>query len=121
MHNTTIFSLVLSQVIAIGVFGLKESSIAAAFTIPLIICTLLFNEYCRQRFHPIFKDNIAQVLIEMDRKDEENGKMEEIHKQLHSAYCQLASTSNDSSKAEPSDDSKNGDASVCPDPEDLKP
>ncbi|KAJ6709672.1 putative MEMBRANE PROTEIN DUF221-RELATED [Salix koriyanagi] len=62
VHNTTIFSLVLTQMIAIGVFGIKKSPIASGFTIPLIICTLLFNEYCRQRFSPIFKKNVAQVI-----------------------------------------------------------
>lgn len=62
-HNTTIFSLVLSQIIALGVFGIKESSVASGFTIPLIICTLLFNEYCRQRFLPTFKNNAAEVSI----------------------------------------------------------
>ncbi|KAJ6335328.1 hypothetical protein OIU76_007406 [Salix suchowensis] len=95
VHNTTIFSLVLTQMIAIGVFGIKKSPIASGFTIPLIICTLLFNEYCRQRFSPIFKKNVAQVLIEMDRRDEQSGRMEEIHQQMHSAYCQLPLTSHE--------------------------
>ncbi|OVA14568.1 protein of unknown function DUF221 [Macleaya cordata] len=90
VHNTTIFSLVLSQVIALGVFGLKKSPIASGFTIPLVILTLLFNEYCRQRFHPIFKNFAAQDLIDMDRRDEQCGRMEEIHQQLKSAYCQFS-------------------------------
>ncbi|PKA57045.1 DNA-directed RNA polymerase III subunit RPC2 [Apostasia shenzhenica] len=89
VHNTTIFSLVLSQIIALGVFGIKKSPVASAFTIPLVICTLLFNEYCRQRFHPVFKKFPAQVLIEKDWEDEESGKMVEILQQLHSAYCQF--------------------------------
>lgn len=62
VHNTTIFSLVLTQIIALGVFGIKESPVASGFTIPLVICTLLFNEYCRQRFFPIFKKDAAQVV-----------------------------------------------------------
>ncbi|RZR79025.1 hypothetical protein BHM03_00004590 [Ensete ventricosum] len=61
VHNTTIFSLVLAQIIALGVFGLKESPVASGFMIPLVILTLLFNEYCRQRFHPLFKNFPAQV------------------------------------------------------------
>ncbi|KAG1348132.1 CSC1-like protein RXW8 [Cocos nucifera] len=89
MHNTTIFSLVLAQIIALGVFGIKESSVAAGFTIVLVILTLLFNEYCRQRFHPVFKSFSAQDLIEMDSEDEQNGRMEEIYQQLHPAYCQF--------------------------------
>lgn len=95
VHNTTIFSLVLTQMISLGVFGIKKSPVASGFTIPLIICTLLFNEYCRQRFSPIFKKNVAQVLLEMDRRDEQSGRMEEIHQQLHSAYCQLPLTSHE--------------------------
>ncbi|PSS31514.1 CSC1-like protein [Actinidia chinensis var. chinensis] len=104
MHNTTIFSLVLTQIIAMGVFGLKKSPVASAFTVPLIICTLLFNEYCRQRFYPIFKDTPAQVLIDLDRNDEQCGRMEEIYKQLQSVYCQFASTSNDVSNIVPLND-----------------
>ncbi|KAJ0980363.1 hypothetical protein J5N97_008618 [Dioscorea zingiberensis] len=88
MHNTTIFSLVLSQIIALGVFGLKRSPVAAGFMIPLVILTLLFNEYCRKRFHPIFKSLSAVDLIEMDQQDELCGRMEEIHCRLHFAYRQ---------------------------------
>ncbi|KAL6511620.1 hypothetical protein OROGR_021217 [Orobanche gracilis] len=92
-HNTTIFSLVLTQIISLGVFGLKVSPVASAFTFPLIICTLLFHEYCRQRFHPVFVKTPAKVVIEMDRKDEECGRVEEILQKLHSAYCQFRSKS----------------------------
>ncbi|KAK1269981.1 hypothetical protein QJS04_geneDACA022098 [Acorus gramineus] len=60
MHNTTIFSLVLTQIIALGVFGLKDSPVASGFTIPLVILTLLFNEYCRKRFYPVFKNFSAE-------------------------------------------------------------
>ncbi|KAJ6847081.1 CSC1-like protein RXW8 isoform X1 [Iris pallida] len=91
MHNTTIFSLVLSQIINLGVFGIKRSPVASGFTIPLVICTLLFNEYCRKRFHPVFQNLSAQELIDMDEQDEKcGGRMEEIHKQLLMAYCQFS-------------------------------
>lgn len=89
VHNTMIFSLVLTQIIALGVFAIKHSPIALGFTILLVICTLLFNEYCRQRFHPVFRDLPAQDIIDKDRADEECGRMEEIRRDLHSAYCQF--------------------------------
>ncbi|OEL15615.1 CSC1-like protein RXW8 [Dichanthelium oligosanthes] len=91
-HNTVIFSLVLTQVICLGVFGLKESPIAAGFTIPLIILTLLFNQYCRNRLLPLFRTSPAQDLIDMDREDELSGRIDEIHRRLHSAYCQFPDT-----------------------------
>nr|XP_016484731.1 PREDICTED: CSC1-like protein RXW8 [Nicotiana tabacum] len=85
--------MVLMQIIAMAVFGLKKSTVASSFVIPLIILTLLFNEYCRQRFQPLFKHIPAQILIEMDRQDEQNGKMKEIHQKLTSAYTQFKSSS----------------------------
>ncbi|XP_028551274.1 CSC1-like protein RXW8 isoform X1 [Dendrobium catenatum] len=99
VHNSTIFSLVLAQIIALGVFGIKKSTVASGLVVPLVIFTLLFHEYCRKRFLPIFKNFSAQVgsllvlynsaaLVEMDREDEMSGKMEEIHLLLQSAYSQ---------------------------------
>lgn len=60
-HNTTVFSLLVAQLIALGVFGIKRSTVASGFTIPLIIVTLLFHQYCRHRFLPVFKSYSAQV------------------------------------------------------------
>ncbi|XP_054797246.1 CSC1-like protein RXW8 isoform X5 [Prosopis cineraria] len=95
-HNTTVFALIFTQIVALGVFGMKRSTVASGFTVPLLILTILFHEYCRQRFLPIFKDNSTQVLIDMDRRDEHAGKMEEIYDQLHAAYCQFTSATPDS-------------------------
>lgn len=89
-HNTTIFSLVLAQIIALGVFGLKKSPVAAGFIFPLVILTLLFNEFCRKRFNPVFSKISAQDFIDMDEKDEQSGKMDDIHQLLQSAYCQFS-------------------------------
>ncbi|WVZ60085.1 hypothetical protein U9M48_010151 [Paspalum notatum var. saurae] len=91
-HNTTIFSLILTQVICVGVFGLKKSPVAAGFTIPLIIFTLLFNQYCRKRHLPLFKTFPAQNLIDMDKEDHQSGRTEDLHQRLHSAYFQFPDT-----------------------------
>ncbi|WZY72518.1 hypothetical protein YC2023_004758 [Brassica napus] len=118
-HNTTIFSLLLTQIIALGFFGLKLSTVASGFTIPLILLTLLFSEYCRHRFAPIFHKHPAQVLIDMDRADKMAGKMEELHKKLHSVYSQIPLHSQkSSSKGECSTPFANQE---LPDPEKLKP
>lgn len=63
MHNTIVFSLVLTQFIALGVFTIKKAPIATGFTIMLLIGTILFNEYCRQRFARIFNSYSAQVIM----------------------------------------------------------
>ncbi|XP_047306831.1 CSC1-like protein RXW8 [Impatiens glandulifera] len=93
VHNTLIFSLVLTQIITMGVFGIREASIASGLTIPLIIFTLLFNEYCRRRFQPIFQKNPAEVLIDLDRQDEQQGRFGEIYLKLQTAYCRFTSSS----------------------------
>ncbi|KAL4603849.1 hypothetical protein ACB092_10G152900 [Castanea dentata] len=81
VHNTTIFSLIITQIITVVVFGIKLSPVASIFTIPLIICTLIFNEHCRRQFLPMFKNNDEQ-------EDEKSGKIKKIHQLLNSAYQQ---------------------------------
>lgn len=88
-HNATIFSLILTQVVAAVLFGMKKSSSASTSTIPLIILTALFNVFCKNRFLPVFKNRAAQVLIEMDRDDERSGKIDEILEKLTTAYNQF--------------------------------
>ncbi|KAL2927084.1 CSC1-like protein HYP1, partial [Bienertia sinuspersici] len=86
VHNSTIFSLVLMQIIAVGIFGLKDLPLASSLTIPLPILTLLFNQYCRQRFLPLFKAYAAECLINKDRKDQSDPRMSEFLENLTAAY-----------------------------------
>lgn len=65
VHNSTIFSLVLMQVIAIGIFGLKKLPLASVLILPLPLVTLLFNEYCRKRFLPLFHAYPAEVIFQI--------------------------------------------------------
>jgi len=60
-HNATVCSLLFAQLIALGVFGLKRSTVSAGFIIPLLIVTILFHQYCRKRFLPVFRSYSAQV------------------------------------------------------------
>lgn len=60
-----------------------------------------------------------QVLIDMDRRDEESGKMEEIYQQLHSAYYQFTLTPHDLFKSGSSSNHEGGDS--VRDPENVKP
>ncbi|ONI19185.1 hypothetical protein PRUPE_3G263200 [Prunus persica] len=86
VHNSTIFSLVLMHVIAIGIFGLKKLSLASSLTVPLPILTLLFNEYCRKRFLPIFKDYPVECLIKKDREDQNDPTIAVFYDKLRTAY-----------------------------------
>lgn len=86
VHNSTIFSLVLMQIIAIGIFVLKKLPLASILTIPLPVLTLLFNEYCRKRFLPIFRSYSAECLIKKDREDQNDPTMTEFLDKLVTAY-----------------------------------
>ncbi|CAI8595239.1 unnamed protein product [Vicia faba] len=86
VHSSSIFSLVLMHVIAIGIFGLKKLPLASGLTLPLPILTLLFNEYCRKRFLPIFTQFPAECLIKKDRADENEYNMSEFYEKMANAY-----------------------------------
>lgn len=86
VHNSTIFSLVLMHIIAIGIFGLKKVPLASGFIFPLPIITLLFNSYCRKRFLPIFKSYSTECLIKKDRYDQSDATMADFYEKLVTAY-----------------------------------
>ncbi|XP_028803689.1 CSC1-like protein At1g69450 isoform X2 [Neltuma alba] len=86
VHNSMIFSLVLMHIIAVGIFALKKLSTASSLMIPLPIITLLFNEYCRKRFLPMFVAYSAETLIKKDREDPNDATMDEFYDKLIIAY-----------------------------------
>ncbi|XP_034215293.1 CSC1-like protein RXW8 isoform X2 [Prunus dulcis] len=60
-----------------------------------------------------------QILMEMDKKDEQSGRMEEVYKQLHSAYCQSPVTPDDSFNSGHVNHDEDGDS--VQDPENVNP
>ncbi|OWM64559.1 CSC1-like protein HYP1 [Punica granatum] len=86
VHSSTIFSLVLMHVIAIGLFTLKKLPLASALILPLPILTLLFNEYCKRRFLPLFKAYPAECLIKKDKENQNEPTMGEFYDKLATAY-----------------------------------
>lgn len=86
VHSSTIFSLVLMHIIAIGVFVLKKLPLASILTVPLPLLTLLFNDYCQKRFLPIFKSYSAESLIKKDHGDQNDPSMPEFLDKLVTAY-----------------------------------
>lgn len=86
IHNSMIFSLVLMHIIAVGIFALKKLSLASTLTMPLPVLTLLFNEYCRKRFLPIFVAYSAESLKKRDRQDQNDATMTQFYENLVNAY-----------------------------------
>ncbi|KAK6928161.1 CSC1/OSCA1-like, N-terminal transmembrane domain [Dillenia turbinata] len=86
VHNSTIFSLLLMHIIAIGIFGLKKLPMASYLTIPLPILTLLFNAYCRKRFLPTFHNYPIECLVKKDTEDQNDPSMADFLDKLVTAY-----------------------------------
>ncbi|XP_050891160.1 CSC1-like protein At3g54510 isoform X2 [Lathyrus oleraceus] len=54
IHGYILLAIILMQITMIGLFGLKLKPAASISTIPLLLFTLMFNEYCKMRFLPYF-------------------------------------------------------------------
>ncbi|KAL7157995.1 hypothetical protein ABFS83_02G113200 [Erythranthe nasuta] len=77
IHHYIVVAIVIMQVTMIGLFGLKSKPSAAFSTIPLLVITLLFNEYCKIRFLPTFYQcSVKQDARERDDFDEKTELME---------------------------------------------
>ncbi|KAL2898358.1 hypothetical protein RDABS01_040140 [Bienertia sinuspersici] len=59
------YSLEPFSVTMVGLFGLKSKPGALIASLPLLVFTLLFNEYCKLRFLPSFTQNTIQVLLQL--------------------------------------------------------
>lgn len=86
VHDSTIFSLILMHIIAVGIFGMKKLPLASSFMVPLPVLTLIFNSYCRRRFLPIFKAYPAESLIRRDKDDQGDPTISRFYEKLATAY-----------------------------------
>lgn len=75
IHHYILISIILMQITMIGLFGLKSKPAASISTIPLLLATILFNEYCKIRFLPTFSHHSIQKARENDERDEMEGLM----------------------------------------------
>ncbi|KAK1370478.1 Early-responsive to dehydration stress protein (ERD4) [Heracleum sosnowskyi] len=87
IHHYIVIALVIMQITMIGLFGMKAKPSASFATIPLLIVTLLFNEYCKMRFLPTFDNYSVQDAAKNDELDEQNGLMEDNCRKALDAYC----------------------------------
>ncbi|KAL0714394.1 hypothetical protein Bca4012_021373 [Brassica carinata] len=86
IHHYIFVSIILMQVTMVGLFGLKSKPSAAIATVPLILITIAYNEYCKIRFLPSFKNFPIQTAVEIDELDEKNGEIEAHYVDAATAY-----------------------------------
>lgn len=102
VHSYIFFAIVLMQITMIGLFGLKSKPAASIASVPLLIFSLLFNEYCKLRFLPSFQHNLVQNAGEADELDERDGRLEINSQNAARAYCPPFLTPISSNEAESS-------------------
>ncbi|XP_073114024.1 CSC1-like protein At3g54510 isoform X3 [Elaeis guineensis] len=86
IHHYIFIAVILMQITMIGLFGLKSKPGASISTIPLLILTILFNEYCKIRFLPTFCHCSLQSAKENDDRDEMEGQTEVNRENAINAY-----------------------------------
>ncbi|CAL5380008.1 unnamed protein product [Camellia sinensis] len=106
IHHYIFLAIVLTQITMIGLFGLKSKPSASFATIPLVLFTLMFNEYCKIRFLPTFCHYSVEDAMRNDELDEKSGLMEANHRNALNAYSPpclrpLNFTEEDSSSTQP--------------------
>ncbi|KAG7948457.1 hypothetical protein I3843_13G009900 [Carya illinoinensis] len=87
IHLYIVIAIILMQITMIGLFGLKSKPAASISTIPLLLFTLMFNEYCKKRFLPTFHHYPVQNAVENDELDVKSGQMEVNYEDAINAYC----------------------------------
>ncbi|KAK6228694.1 hypothetical protein SCA6_001034 [Theobroma cacao] len=88
IHHYIFVAIILMQVTMIGLFGLKLKPAASISTIPLVLLTIMFNEYCKIRFLPTFQGYPIQNAVENDELDQKGGQMEASYGKAVGAYRQ---------------------------------
>ncbi|XP_072960896.1 CSC1-like protein At3g54510 isoform X1 [Typha angustifolia] len=76
IHHYIFITVILMQITMIGLFGLKSKPGASISTIPLLVLSCLFNEYCKIRFLPTFCHRPVQNAKDNDNLDEMEGLAE---------------------------------------------
>ncbi|CAJ1959029.1 unnamed protein product [Sphenostylis stenocarpa] len=76
IHHYILLAIILMQITMIGLFGLKLKPAASISTIPLIMFTWMFSEYCKMRFLPSFHHYSLLDAAENDEVDEKCGLLE---------------------------------------------
>ncbi|KAL9996013.1 putative calcium-dependent channel, 7TM region phosphate [Helianthus debilis subsp. tardiflorus] len=61
IHHHVVVAIIVMQITMIGLFGLKSKPSTSIATIPLLIVTIAYNEYCKFRFLPTFYNCSVQV------------------------------------------------------------
>ncbi|GJX42475.1 CSC1-like protein [Tanacetum coccineum] len=85
IHHQVVVALIIMQITMIGLFGLKSKPSASIATIPLLVLTIAYNEYCKFRFLPTFYKCSVQDAKDNDELDKD-GPSDDVCRKAIEAY-----------------------------------
>ncbi|KAL7111885.1 hypothetical protein ACP275_05G117500 [Erythranthe tilingii] len=70
VHGRIIGSLIISQLLLMGLLSTKKAANSTPFLVALPILTLTFHQYCKSRFEPAFRKYPLEEAMTKDTQDE---------------------------------------------------
>ncbi|KAL7159837.1 hypothetical protein ABFS83_01G053800 [Erythranthe nasuta] len=86
VHGRIIASLLISQLLLLGLIGTKKAANSTPLLVVLPILTLTFHKYCKNRFEPAFRKYPLEEAVSKDEQDRATGSEIDLKSYLADAY-----------------------------------
>ncbi|WMV43314.1 hypothetical protein MTR67_036699 [Solanum verrucosum] len=86
VHGRIIASLVISQLLLMGLLSTKKAAKSTPFLVVLPVLTLTFHKYCKSRFEPAFRKYPIEEAMEKDLQDRSSESDTNLKAYLADAY-----------------------------------
>ncbi|XP_059275565.1 CSC1-like protein At1g32090 [Lycium ferocissimum] len=86
VHGRIIASLVISQLLLMGLLSTKKAAKSTPFLVVLPLLTLTFHKYCKSRFEPAFRKYPVEEAMEKDSQDRTSESDANLKAYLADAY-----------------------------------
>ncbi|PHT58498.1 CSC1-like protein [Capsicum baccatum] len=86
VHGRIIASLVISQLLLMGLLSTKKAAKSTPFLVALPVLTLAFHKYCKSRFEPAFRKYPIEEAMEKDLQDRSSESDAYLKAYLADAY-----------------------------------
>ncbi|KAK1435943.1 hypothetical protein QVD17_01716 [Tagetes erecta] len=86
VHHRIVASLLISQLLLLGLLSTKKAANSTPLLAVLPILTLAFHSFCKNRFEPAFRKYPLEEAVEKDTQDEASEPVAELKSYLCEAY-----------------------------------
>ncbi|XP_024964432.1 CSC1-like protein At1g32090 [Cynara cardunculus var. scolymus] len=86
VHSRIIASLLISQLLLLGLLSTKKAANSTPLLVALPILTLTFHKYCKNRFEPAFREYPLEEAMEKDTQDKASESEINLKSYLSDAY-----------------------------------